>query len=95
MCDEIIRKKSNNIVYILIGDFNLITNGLINSYRKLNKEELENTYHKEGVSTRINQIWISETYSNKLLNFSITPLTFITSSDYDIITLTMDTSALI
>ncbi|EXX70241.1 hypothetical protein RirG_089230 [Rhizophagus irregularis DAOM 197198w] len=118
MCDDIIRKKSNNIVHILMGDFNLITNGhidrvpsqhipkpkffndletlgLINSYRKLNKEELGNTYHKEGVSTRIDQIWVSETHSNKLLNFSITPSTFITSSDYDIITLTMDTLVLI
>ncbi|PKY31305.1 hypothetical protein RhiirB3_488751 [Rhizophagus irregularis] len=118
MCDDIIRKKSNNIVHILMGDFNLITNGhidrvpsqhipnpkfftdfetlgLINSYRKLNKEELGNIYHKEGVSTRIDQIWVSETHSNKLLNFSITPSTFITSSDYDIITLTMDTLVLI
>ncbi|PKC02881.1 DNase I-like protein [Rhizophagus irregularis] len=118
MCDEIIRKKLNNIVHILMGNFNLITNsqidrippqhilrpkffndlealGLIDSYRKLNKEELGNTCHKEGVSTRIDQIWVSETHSNKLLNFSITPSTFITSSDHDIITLTMDTSALI
>jgi hypothetical protein len=118
MCDDIIRKKSNNIVHILMGDFNLISNGhidrapsqhiprpkffndletlgLIDSYRKLNKEELGNTHHKEGVSTRIDQIWVSETHSNKLLNFSITPSTFITSSDHDIITLTMDTSDLI
>ncbi|PKK56771.1 hypothetical protein RhiirC2_799314 [Rhizophagus irregularis] len=79
MCDDIIRKKSNNIVHILMGDFNLITNGhidraplqhiprpkffndfetlgLIDSYRKLNKEELGNNHHKEDVSMRIDQI---------------------------------------
>ncbi|PKY59055.1 hypothetical protein RhiirA4_481495 [Rhizophagus irregularis] len=118
MCDEIIRKKLNNIVHILMGNFNLITNGhidqtppqhisrpkffndletlgLIDLYRKLNKEELGNTCHKEGVNMRIDQIWVSKIHSNKLLNFSITPLTFITSSDYNIIILTMDTSALI
>ncbi|PKY36061.1 hypothetical protein RhiirB3_457907 [Rhizophagus irregularis] len=118
MCDKIIRKKSNNIVHILMEDFNLITNGhidrtppqhisrskffndfetlgLIDLYRKLNKEELGNTYHKECVNTKIDQIWVSEIHSNKLLNFLITPSTFITSSDHDIITLIMDTSALI
>ncbi|PKK57798.1 hypothetical protein RhiirC2_871741, partial [Rhizophagus irregularis] len=52
--------------------------GLIDSYRKLNKEVPGNTYHREGVSTRIDQIWISENISNNLMNFSITPLTFIT-----------------
>uniref|UniRef100_U9SWC5 Uncharacterized protein n=1 Tax=Rhizophagus irregularis (strain DAOM 181602 / DAOM 197198 / MUCL 43194) TaxID=747089 RepID=U9SWC5_RHIID len=69
--------------------------GLIDSYRKLNKEVPGNTYHREGVSTRIDQIWISENISNNLMNFSITPSTFITHSDHDIITLTMDTSILI
>ncbi|CAB5188318.1 unnamed protein product [Rhizophagus irregularis] len=101
-----------------MGDFNLITNGLIdrtppqhisrpkffndleilgliNSYRKLDEEAQGNTYHKESVSTRIDQIWVSETHSNKLVNFSITPSTFITHSDHNIITLTMDTSDLI
>ncbi|EXX71848.1 hypothetical protein RirG_074830 [Rhizophagus irregularis DAOM 197198w] len=101
-----------------MGDFNLITNGLIDrtppqhisrpkffndletlglidSYRKLDEEAQGNTYHKEGVSTRIDQIWVSETHSNKLVNFSITPSTFITHSDHNIITLTMDTSDLI
>ncbi|PKC12454.1 hypothetical protein RhiirA5_396918 [Rhizophagus irregularis] len=118
MSDETIKKKSNNIVHILMGDFNLISNGhidrtppqhiskpkifndleamgLIDSYRKLNKEVPGNTYHREGVSTRIDQIWISENISNNLMNFSITPSTFITHSDHDIITLTMDTSILI
>uniref|UniRef100_U9T5E4 Endonuclease/exonuclease/phosphatase domain-containing protein n=1 Tax=Rhizophagus irregularis (strain DAOM 181602 / DAOM 197198 / MUCL 43194) TaxID=747089 RepID=U9T5E4_RHIID len=118
MRDETIYKKSNNIIHILMGDFNLITNGLIDrtppqhisrpkffndletlglidSYRKLDEEAQGNTYHKEGVSTRIDQIWVSETHSNKLVNFSITPSTFITHSDHDIITLTMDTSDLI
>ncbi|GBC49443.2 hypothetical protein RIR_jg42562.t1 [Rhizophagus irregularis DAOM 181602=DAOM 197198] len=64
--------------------------GLIDSYRKLNKEVPGNTYHREGVSTRIDQIWISENISNNLMNFSITPSTFITYSDHNIITLTMD-----
>ncbi|EXX63116.1 hypothetical protein RirG_155300 [Rhizophagus irregularis DAOM 197198w] len=118
MRDETIYKKSNNIIHILTGDFNLITNGLIDrtppqhisrpkffddletlglidSYRKLDGEAQGNIYHKEGVSTRIDQIWVSETHSNKLVNFSITPSTFITHSDHDIITLTMDTSDLI
>ncbi|CAB5202889.1 unnamed protein product [Rhizophagus irregularis] len=118
MCDKAMRKKSKNVVHILLGDFNMISNGyidrtpplhifrpkffndlevlgLIDSYRKLNKEALGNTYHKESVSTRIDQIWVSEIYSNNLLNFSITPSTFITQSDHDIITITMDTSDLI
>ncbi|CAB4403165.1 unnamed protein product [Rhizophagus irregularis] len=118
MCDDTIKKKSNNIVHILMGDFNLISNGhidrtppqhisrpkffndletlgLIDSYRKLNREVPGNTYHREGVSTRIDQIWISENHSNNLMNFSITPSTYITHSDHDIVTLTMDTSVLI
>ncbi|CAB4402077.1 unnamed protein product [Rhizophagus irregularis] len=79
MRDETIYKKSNNIIHILMGDFNLITNGLIDrtppqhisspkffddletlglidSYRKLDGEAQGNTYHKEGVRTRIDQI---------------------------------------
>ncbi|PKY62755.1 hypothetical protein RhiirA4_489808 [Rhizophagus irregularis] len=70
MCDETIRKKSNNIVHILMGDFNLISNGhinrtppqhiskpkffndfeilgLIDSYKKFNREVPENTYHRD------------------------------------------------
>ncbi|PKY57121.1 hypothetical protein RhiirA4_477968 [Rhizophagus irregularis] len=73
MGDETMQKKSNNIIHILMGDFNLISNsqidrnppqhiskpkffndlealGLIDSYRKLNKEILGNTYHKKGES---------------------------------------------
>jgi exonuclease III len=66
MCDEKMQNMSNNIVHILMGDFNLISNGqidrspsqhiskpkffndlealgLIDSYRKFNKEVLGNT----------------------------------------------------
>ncbi|PKY60262.1 hypothetical protein RhiirA4_430996 [Rhizophagus irregularis] len=91
MGDETMRKKSNNIIHILMGDFNLISNGqidrnppqhiskpkffndlevlgLIDSYRKLNKEVLGNTYHKKGVSTRIDQIWVSETHNKVLVD---------------------------
>jgi hypothetical protein len=116
--NEAMGKKSNNIVHLLLGDFNIIANsqidrtppqhnprpkifndleaiGLIDSYRKLNKEMIGNTYHKEGVSTRIDQIWMSEAYSNNLLNFSITPSTYITHSDHDIITVILDTADLI
>src|SRR3954462_9148863 len=72
--NEAMGKKSNNIVHLLLGDFNIIANsqidrtppqhnprpkifndleaiGLIDLYRKLNKETIGNTYHKEGVST--------------------------------------------
>ncbi|GBB89096.1 hypothetical protein RclHR1_15780001 [Rhizophagus clarus] len=113
MNKEVMRKKSNNIIHILLADFNMIVNsqidrtplqhsprpkvyndfeaiGLIDSYRKLNKEKIGTTYHKEGVSMRIDQIWISRAYSNNLLNFSITPLTFIMHSNHDIITTTLD-----
>ncbi|PKB92734.1 hypothetical protein RhiirA5_508193 [Rhizophagus irregularis] len=62
----------------------LETIGLIDSHRKLNKEVPGNAYHREGVSTRIDQIWISENLSNNLMNFSITPSMFITHSDHDI-----------
>ncbi|CAB4377224.1 unnamed protein product [Rhizophagus irregularis] len=41
--------------------------GLIDSYRKLNKEVPGNTYHREGVSTRIDQIWISENINQEVI----------------------------
>ncbi|CAB5215807.1 unnamed protein product [Rhizophagus irregularis] len=90
MSDKTIKKKSINIVHILMGDFNLISNGhidrtlpqhiskpkifndleamgFIDSYRKLNKEVPGNTYHREGVSTRIDQIWISENINQEVI----------------------------
>ncbi|GBC53483.2 hypothetical protein GLOIN_2v1869978 [Rhizophagus irregularis DAOM 181602=DAOM 197198] len=40
---------------------------LIDSYRKLNKEVPGNTYHREDVSTRIDQIWISENLNQEVI----------------------------
>lgn len=98
----------NNIVHLLLEDFNIIVNsqidcipsqynfkpkifndfeviGLIDLYRKLNKEMTKNTYQKEEISIRIDQIWMFKAYSNNLLNFLITPSMYIIHSDYNII----------
>ncbi|CAB5205900.1 unnamed protein product [Rhizophagus irregularis] len=45
----------------------LETIGLIDSHRKLNKEVPGNAYHREGVSTRIDQIWISENLNQEVI----------------------------